>query len=454
MQEAWLKREIAVLGLARSGRSVATLLARTGNAVYASDAATSPALQESAEALAREGVAVDLGRHDVERVLRASLVVVSPGIPPDVPVIRAALAKEIDVVSEVEVALRFLPELRYVAITGTNGKTTTTALAAHLLQALNLRAVAAGNIGTPLSEIALQPVPPQWVALEMSSYQLHFTPGIRPDAGAVTNLSPNHLDRYHSVAEYYGDKKLLFRNAGPESNWVINADDEAVRDLARDASGLHATFSTARQADAHYDRAGDRLVAFGEPLMPRANFHLLGDHNVANALCAALLVLVADPRHRSRESYHRIASGLRSFTALEHRIEVVAERGGVLWINDSKSTNVTSTLVAVRGMSRPTILLLGGKHKGEPYTALSPELRRTVKRVIAYGEAAPLITRDLDGIVPVEQGGTSFADVVDRARRAASPGDAVLLSPACSSFDMFENYEKRGAEFKRLVTQA
>ena len=433
---------------------MATLLARTGNAVYASDAATSAALEETATALKGEGVAVDLGGHDMERVLRASLLVVSPGVPPDVPAVVAAQRKGIDVVSEVELALRFLPNLQYVAVTGTNGKTTTTALAAHLFQALGLRATAAGNIGTPLSEIALQPALPQWVALEMSSYQLHFTPGIRPRAGALTNLSPNHLDRYKSVEEYYGDKKRLFRNADPGSNWVINADDAAVRDLVRDAAGLHATFSTTGHADAHYDRSSDQLVAFGEPLLPRGDFGLLGDHNVANALCAALLVMLADADHRSRDSYHKLASGLRSFRSLEHRIEVVQERNGVMWINDSKSTNVTSTLVAVRGMTRPTILLLGGKHKGEPYTGLAPELKRTVKRVIAYGEAAQTITRDLDGIVPVEQGGTSFAEVVDRAKRAASPGDAVLLSPACSSFDMFENYEKRGAEFKRLVTQS
>jgi UDP-N-acetylmuramoylalanine--D-glutamate ligase len=453
LQSAWQKREIAVIGLARSGRSVATLLARSGNSVYASDSATSAALRETATLLESEGVAVDLGGHDIERVLGASLVVVSPGVPPDAPVIVAALRKNIDVVSEVEIALRFLPKLRYVAVTGTNGKTTTTALAAHLFQALGLRAVAAGNIGTPLSEIALEPAPPQWVALEISSYQLHFTPGIRPRVGALTNLSPNHLDRYTSVEEYYGDKRLLFRNAEPGSNWVINADDDAVRDLARDAAGLHATFSTTGHADAHYDRTTAHLMAFGEPLLLRGELGLLGDHNVANALCAALLVMVADPEHRSRESYREIANGLRTFRSLEHRIEVVHERDGVMWINDSKSTNVTSTLVAVRGMTRPTILLLGGKHKGEPYTGLAPELRRTVKRVIAYGEAAQTIARDLDGIVPVEQGGTSFAEVVDRAKRAASPGDAVLLSPACSSFDMFENYEKRGAEFKRLVTQ-
>jgi UDP-N-acetylmuramoylalanine--D-glutamate ligase len=447
----WLKREIAVIGLARSGRAVATLLARTGNSVYGSDSGTSPELDATARGLAHEGVDVDIGTHDVDRVLGASLVVVSPGVPNEAPVIVAARQKGIDVVSEVEIALRFLPDLNYIAITGTNGKTTTTALVAHLLQALDSRAVAAGNIGTALSEVALDPALPHWVALEVSSYQLHFTPSIQPKVGVFTNVSPNHLDRYESVEAYYADKQLLFRNANPESTWVTNADDTAVEQLSRDAAGIHARFSTAQRADACYDRDRDQLVALGASLIPRPELALFGDHNVANALAASLAVMLASPEHRTRDATARIAEGLRSFRPLEHRIEVVREMGGVVWINDSKSTNVTSTLVAVQGMTRPTILLLGGKHKGEPYTSLASELRRTVKRVIAYGEAARLIARDLEGVVPVELGGTSFSDVIERARRAAVPGDAVLLSPACSSFDMFDNYEKRGIEFKRLA---
>lgn len=450
----WLQREIAVIGLARSGRSVATLLARTGNTVYASDAARSPVLEQTAVTLDGEGISVDLGEHDVDRVLRSSLVVVSPGVPNDAPVIAAAQKQGIDVVSEVEIGLRFLPALKYVAITGTNGKTTTTAIVAHLLDALGLRAVAAGNIGTPLSEIALEPEPPPWVALEVSSYQLHFTPGIRPKVGVLTNVSPNHLDRYHSVEAYYADKKLLFRNAEPRSHWVTNADDPVVQELAADAAGVHANFSLSRTTDAHYERSSDELMVLGYPLIGRSALKLMGDHNVANALCATLAVMLADPEHRTIDSCALLADGLRSFRPLEHRIEIVQETGGVLWINDSKSTNVTSTLVAVRGMTRPTILLLGGKHKGEPYTALAPELKRTVKRVIAYGEAADRIARDLLGLVPVEQGGTNFTEVIERARRAAAPGDAILLSPACSSFDMFENYEVRGTEFKRLVAQS
>lgn len=451
MRADWLQREIAVIGLARSGRSVATLLARNGHAVYASDAGRSPDLETTATSLEREGVQVDLGAHNLDRIMRASLVVVSPGVPPEAPAILAATTRGIDVVSEVEIALRFLPNLDYIAVTGTNGKTTTTAITEHLLRALGLRAVAAGNIGTPLSEVALQALPPAWIALEMSSYQLHFTPSIQPRVGALTNLSPNHLDRYASVEAYYGDKQLLFRHASPASHWVINGDERAVAELTAGVAGVVSRFSTSRQADAYYDRDADEMVALGSPLIRRPELKLLGDHNVANALCATLAVMLANPAHRSRDACGLIADGLRSFRSLEHRIEVVAEVNGVLWINDSKSTNVASTQVALRGMTRPTILLLGGRHKGEPYTALAPDLRRIVKRVIAYGEAAPIIVRDLAGPVSVEEGGSNFAEVIERARKSAASGDAILLSPACSSFDMFDNYEKRGSEFKRLV---
>ena len=453
LRAEWLVREIAVIGLARSGRSVATLLARSGNAVYASDAGRSPDLDATAAMLEGEGVVVDVGKHDLDRIGRASLVIASPGVPPDVPAIRLAQERGIEVVSEVEIALRFLPNASCIAITGTNGKTTTTAITDHLLRALGLRAVAAGNIGTPLSEIALQPVPPPWIALEVSSYQLHFTPVIQPVVGVLTNLSPNHLDRYASVQEYYGDKKLLFRNASPASMWVSNADDIDSQRLAAGVAGIHGRFSITRHADAYYDRESESLVVLGEELLSRKELPLVGDHNVANALCATLAVMLAHPDHREPDALQRLAQGLRNVRSLEHRIEAVAEIAGVLWINDSKSTNVASTLVALRGMSQPTILLLGGKHKGEPYTALAPELKRVVKRVIAYGQAAPDIARDLMGILEVEQGGSDFAKVIERARRAATPGDVVLFSPACSSFDMFENYERRGAEFKRLVSQ-
>ncbi|HET7631750.1 MAG TPA: UDP-N-acetylmuramoyl-L-alanine--D-glutamate ligase [Gemmatimonadaceae bacterium] len=453
LEAAWLEGETAVIGLARSGRAAARLLARHGARVYASDAGSGPALEAAARELRAQGVQVDVGRHDLERIARASLVVTSPGVPPGAPPLGAALAAGVSVISEVELGLRCLPSLRYIAITGTNGKTTTTALTAHLLRGLGLHAEAAGNIGFPLCELALSPGAVPWVALEVSSFQLHDTPSIAPEVGVLTNLSGNHLDRYENLAAYYGDKALLFRNATAASNWVLNADDADARALPGDAVGKRAEFSVARQADAWLDRKARQLVVLGEPLLERGALQLVGDHNVANALAASLAVMLADAAHRTPQARAQLAKGLREFRALEHRIEPVGEWGGVTWINDSKSTNVASTLVALRGMAHPTVLLLGGRHKGEPYTPLAAELQRIGRCVIAYGEAAALVTHDLEGALPVQRmdPGADFGAVVAAARAAASPGDVVLLSPACSSYDMFDNYEQRGAEFKRLA---
>jgi UDP-N-acetylmuramoylalanine--D-glutamate ligase len=455
--------EIAVIGLAKSGLAAATLLAREGGRVYASDSGSGAVVQESAASLRALGVDVETEGHDLARIARARLVVASPGVPPAAPPLRAAVEHHVPVVGELEVALWFLSALRYIAITGTNGKTTTTALTAHLFRALGLDGVAAGNIGTPLADVALGGRRAPWVALEVSSFQLHDTPSIRPDVGVVTNLSANHLDRYDDVEGYYGDKALLFRNMHPGSRWVLNGDEPEVLELSR---RLPAAVRGARQglvgatfrfslvdpsAAAYYDRASRQLMLLGEPLLSRDELTLIGDHNVANALTAALAVAVADPAHRTADARRKLADGLRSFRALAHRIEPAGEFGGVLWINDSKSTNVASTIVALEGMTRPTILLLGGRHKGEPYTALSEPLRRVGKTVLAYGESARIIEQDLGGRVALERVDGSFEEVVARARALASPGDAVLLSPACSSYDMFNNYEERGAEFKRLA---
>jgi UDP-N-acetylmuramoylalanine--D-glutamate ligase len=453
MEAAWASGEIAVVGLARSGRAAAQLLARAGSDVYASDSGESDELVATADVLREENVDVQLGAHDLDRIARCGLVVASPGVPPTAPPFKAARTAGIPIVSEIEIGLRFLPDLKYIAITGTNGKTTTTALTGHLLKALGRRAATAGNIGTPLTELALSATPPEWIALEVSSFQLHDTPSIRPLVGMVTNLSANHLDRYESVDEYYGDKALMFRNASVASTWVTNLDDADVQKMAEPAAGSHARFSVASKAEAYYDRDNGDLVVLGRPLIHRDNLPLLGDHNVANALAASLAVLLADRHHRADQSLHQIATALVSFNALEHRIETVGEFDGVTWINDSKSTNVASTLVAMRGMTRPTVLLLGGKHKGEPYTELGPELKRTGRAVIAYGEAAPLIENDLAGVVPLRRLGSSFDDVIATARELAQPGDVVLLSPACSSYDMFDNYEHRGSVFKEMVSR-
>ncbi len=449
--------EFAVIGLGRSGTAVTRLLRAAGLSVYASDASSSEATRAAAGLLEDEGAVVQIGGHDLARIAKASVVVVSPGVPPEAAPLVAARAAGVPVVSEVEVALRLQPALRIIATTGTNGKTTTTALVGHLLRALGHDAVDAGNIGTPIAEIGLRKVPPAWASLEMSSFQLHDTPGFLPDVGILTTLSPDHLDRYASVAEYFDDKRRMFANASMSSVWVVSADNEEIARMVDGIAGRVFRFSTRRtDVDAYLDRDTGMLNVLGTPIVSRQRLALAGDHNVANALAALLAVMVADHLHATPGARESLADAIARFRALPHRLEPVADRDGVVWLNDSKATNVASTLVALAGMSRPTVLLLGGRHKGEPYTSLIPELERTGRAVLAYGEATERIAHDLTdalrGRVPVESlGRVLFEDVVARARELAQSGDVVLLSPACSSYDMFANYEERGERFARLA---
>lgn len=448
--------EFAVIGLGRSGRAVALLLRQAGVAVYASDAASNPGTLAVATELEAAGVEVSVGSHDMTRIAQASVVVVSPGVPPDAPPLRVARTVGVPVVSEVEIALRLQPGLRYIATTGTNGKTTTTAMVGHLLRALGHDAADVGNIGTPVSELALRQMPPAWASIELSSFQLHDTPGVYPDVGVLTTLSADHLDRYDSVDEYYADKRRLFANATAASIWVANDDDRSVRALTKGVVGQVFRFSTRRNdVDAFFDRNSGVLQLLGAPLVARDRLMLAGDHNVANALAALLAVMLADRTHATLAARAQLAEAIASFRALPHRLEPVADIDGILWLNDSKATNVASTTVALAGMTRPTIVLLGGRHKGEPYATLIPALQRTAKAVIAFGEAGEQIAADLATLephVPVQlMRGAAFDAVVARARDLAAAGDVILLSPACSSYDMFNNYEERGRAFARLA---
>lgn len=446
MIDAWKARggEVAVVGLGKSGVAAGLLLRERGVPVYASDTGRTGAHERWAAQLRAAGGDVQLGGHDLERIARAVAVVVAPGVPPDVPPLAAARAARVPIHAETDLGVSELRGTRYVAVTGTNGKTTTTSLIGHAMAAAGLRGETAGNIGRPVCDVARLPDPPAWLALELSSFQLHDMPSVAPAVGVLTNLAPNHLDRYASLEEYYGDKALLFRNARPGSVWVTNADDAAVQTMAEGVAGSHRRFSIRTQADAWYDREGGHLMLGARPVLERNRLPILGDHNVANALAAILAVetIGGDP--------DRIADALATFRSIPHRVEPVREVDGVLWINDSKSTNVTSTEVAILALDRPFVLLLGGRHKGEPYSRLIPLLRERCRAVVAYGESGDIVEADLGAALRVVRAGT-FDDVLAAARHEARRGDAVLLSPACSSYDMFNNYEERGERFRTIV---
>ncbi|HEX2208854.1 MAG TPA: UDP-N-acetylmuramoyl-L-alanine--D-glutamate ligase [Longimicrobium sp.] len=445
---------VGVLGLARSGLAAARLALSRGAKVYASDAGSSDAAREAAETVRSMGGDAEVGGHDPGKLAACARIVLSPGIPPTAKVLREEAIQGVPVIPEIEFAYEQL-DSPVIAITGTNGKTTVTALAEHLLRVDGIDAVAGGNIGTALSELAMRDPRPAWAVVECSSFQLAGIRRFTPRIGILTNLAPDHLDWYADVEDYYADKARLFVNASAESRWILNAEDERARTLIGDAPGTRLYFrvETAPASDDELGgwlSSGELLIrterGHTERLADASELKILGPHNIANALAASLAARLAGA------SIDGIASGLRSFQAPAHRLEPVTERDGVLWINDSKATNIASTRVAVRGMTRPTVLLLGGRHKGEPYTELLPDLGN-VRTILAYGEAAPAIVADLEGRAPVERVDGCFEDVVNHARRISRPGDAVLLSPACSSFDMFRNYEERGKRFAQLARE-
>lgn len=439
---------MAVIGLARTGIAATKWLAAQGVAVYVSDAADTPQVRAAAAGLSGagglDGVSVEWGRHDLDRIRGAAAVVVSPGVPPSAPAVAAARAAGIEVLAELDIAARAIAPARLIVVTGTNGKSTTTALIGHLLTAAGRSTVVGGNIGRPLIEFAGADTRPEWAVVEASSFQLHDAPRLTPAIGVLTNLAPDHQDRYSSMADYYADKRLLFRNASQHSVWVLNADDLPALELAGGVAGRRRGFSVRAAADAWWDAARDLLILDGEELLPRERLPLLGDHNVANALAAALAAAAAGVERTA------IARALTTFRGLPHRMEEVREVGGVLWINDSKATNVASTAVALRAMKRPFVLIAGGRHKGDPYTPLLPLLAPRCRAVVAYGEAGPLAARDLAGPCPTRVV-ARFDAAVREAHELTRPGDAVLLSPACSSFDQFASYEERGETFRRLV---
>jgi UDP-N-acetylmuramoylalanine--D-glutamate ligase len=445
---------IGIIGLARSGTSAARLARARGHDVFASDAGSSAEVVAAAADVRALGGVAETGVHTARELAACDLIVLSPGVPPDAAVLADPAVRSVPRVSELEFAFREL-SAPVIAITGTNGKSTTTALTAHLLVTAGFDATAAGNIGIALSDVALRARQPDWVVVEASSFQLADVDTFAPRIGVLTNLSPDHLDRYESVAAYYADKARLFSNAARTSIWVLNAEDAAATELPGEADGIRRVFRVntsigAGEEGGWIDEAGFlclRLHGTETQLIDQSQLRVLGAHNRANALAAAVAAASAGAAPAA------IAEGLRTFGGLEHRLEVVRDTDGVLWINDSKATNIASTVVALQSIRRPLVLLLGGRHKGEPYTTLLPAFRDHEVRIIAFGESARLIEADLSRHVPVERMGSDFDAVIARAADIARSGDVVLLSPACASFDMFRDYEERGRRFKELVAR-
>ena len=437
-----------VVGLARSGRAAVDVLVARGVEVVANDASPAGEIEPPAP---REGLRVVLGGHPESVLDRVQLVVVSPGVPRTLPLLDAARARALPVVSEVEVASRLLPG-PVVAVTGTNGKSTTTSLAAALLAAAGRDAVACGNLGTPWISYAAPgagEVPPGrvWV-VELSSYQLEGIRAFSPDVAVHLNLTPDHLDRYRSLDDYGAAKARIFENQREAQVAILNADDPLVARISPRARRLD--FSRRDPVPLGAFLAGDELLVdvVGKgprPFARRGDLGLPGAHNTENALAAlaATAPFGLEPEQAVR--------ALRAFRGLPHRTVLVRVRGGVSWYNDSKGTNVDATLRSLEGFPDGRVFaILGGKDKGDDFGRLAPLLAARARKALLVGASEEAIARALRDCVPVSRCGT-LERAVEEAAREAVAGDVVLLSPACASFDQFRNFEHRGEVFEALV---
>jgi UDP-N-acetylmuramoylalanine--D-glutamate ligase len=435
-----------VVGLARTGVVTALFSAGYGATVTATDERPETDLQETAAKLRAAGVTLEFGGHRAESFLEQDLIVVSPGVPAKLPELELARARGTPVWSEIELAWRFLRG-KLIAITGSNGKTTTTSLVAHILQTAGIPTLIGGNIGTPLLALVENSMDTTVTVAEISSFQLETIEKFRPEIGLLLNLTPDHLDRHASFDEYALAKMRMFENQLERDIAILNADDPEI--TKRMPTKPHIFWFSRKKRVAAGAFLRDEQIFFRNEgsevaLGRRDEISLRGEHNVENALaaCAAAYLAGADPA--------AIASGIKTFKGVEHRLEFVAEVSGVQFYNDSKATNVDAAVKAIEAFPGPLIVILGGKDKGSPYTPLRELLRERARMAILIGAAADKIAEDLGDAVPLESGGT-LDRAVHLAMQNAHPGDTVLLAPSCSSFDQFENYEHRGRTFKDLV---
>lgn len=447
-------KKVLVVGLARTGTAVARFCDVRGAHVTVSELRPEADVAADAAELRAAGNRLELGGHCQETFLEPDLIVLSPGVPFDLPELEAARQKGIAVWSEIELASRFLRG-RLVAVTGSNGKTTTTTLLGHILETAGVPARVSGNIGTPLVGMVDGSTDETVHVVEISSFQLEAIWRFRPHIAVLLNLTPDHLDRHGTFNAYVAAKARVFSNQGSDDFAVLNADDAAVEPFGRTLSGPRSDggpriFAFSRQkalARGCYLLENEIIFRDDEAVelvLEREDIPLRGEHNVENVLAAVATARLLGVRGQS------IREAVRSFRAVEHRLEFVAEVGGVAFYNDSKATNVDAALKAIAAFDGRLLLILGGKDKGSDYAPLREPVRERVMQVFLIGAAADKIARALEGAATLSPAGT-LARAVRLAFERARAGDTVLLAPACASFDQFENFEHRGRVFKQEV---
>ncbi|MGO9273088.1 MAG: UDP-N-acetylmuramoyl-L-alanine--D-glutamate ligase [Terriglobia bacterium] len=442
-------KRVLIVGLARSGRAAAHQLRRCGAVVTVTDSRPPCAFSEAISELLANQVGLELGLHRQETFLRQDLIVASPGVPWDHPLLRAARERKIPTLPEVEVATWFLKG-KLAAVTGTNGKTTTTTLLGRMLQTSGLPTFVGGNIGVPLISAAQEAGPETIAVAELSSFQLEAVQHLRPHVAVLLNLTPNHLDRHSSFEDYVAAKAQIFRNQTTEDYAVLNADDATVMGLAPAIASRKIYFSRLRELPDGVSLSEGQVVYrvgnLERVLFEPKDVLLKGAFNLENvfAASAAACVLGAD--------FRAIRRAVREFGGVEHRLEFVRDIREVAFYNDSKATSVDATAKALSAFDYGVHLIMGGKDKGAPYRPLAPLLAGRIREILVVGEAAEKIARELGDEVDIVRAG-DLDTAVRRAFESAAPGDVVLLAPACSSFDQFQDFEHRGRAFKAVVAR-
>jgi len=442
-------KKVLVVGLGKSGLAAALFLRRRGAQVTVSDLRSAQALSKEIPSLLEAGIVVEAGGHGLLTFRRQDLIVVSPGVPLNTPELVQVRNLGLPIIGELELAARFLKG-EVLAITGSNGKTTTTTLCGEIFSAGGLKTLVAGNIGLPVIETVDQSKPGAWSVLEVSSFQLETTESFHPRIAMILNITPDHLDRHGTFENYVAMKEKIFANQTGDDFLILNGDDPVVQQAASRAKSQVLWFSRSKIV-----RRGAFLMngmvmfraseqASPLPVVPLAEISLKGEHNIENVLAAVCAACVAQIPAAV------IGRAVASFHAVEHRLEFVASIHGVDYYNDSKATNVDATAKAIASFPGNIHLILGGKDKDSDYTQLNALLRARVKTVYTIGAATEKIEGQIAGVVPITRSGTLEAAVSQAAGQAVA-GDVILLAPACSSFDQFENYEHRGRVFKQLV---
>jgi UDP-N-acetylmuramoylalanine--D-glutamate ligase len=442
-------KKVLVVGLGKSGLAAALFLRRQGAQVTVSDVRSAEALAKDIPALLEEGINVEAGGHGLLTFRRQDLIVVSPGVPMDTPELVQTRGFGRPIIGELELAARYLKG-NVLAITGSNGKTTTTTLVGEILEHAGMETLVGGNIGVPVIELIEPSTEMSWSVLEVSSFQLESTEEFRPKIAVILNITPDHLDRHGTFENYALAKERIFAAQTPDDFVVLNADNARAAAAAERAKSKVYWFSLDRtvpqgawvqEGQVVFRASKDAAV---ETILPLKSIPLKGEHNVENVLAAVVAARLAGA------SAAAVREAVEKFKAVEHRLEYVSTINGVEFYNDSKATNVDATAKAIEAFSGGIHLILGGKDKNSDYTQLSQLLRERVRAVYTIGSAAAKIESHLRGVISLRSCET-LAKAVSAAASTARPGEIVLLAPACSSFDQFDSYEHRGRVFKQLV---